>query len=42
MEGKDSKIIEVVPVLLEMALPTTVDAVDGGGGIWLSAKGIKD
>jgi hypothetical protein len=42
VKGKDSWVIEVVPMFLEMALPITVDVVDGGGGIELSAEGIKN
>ncbi len=42
MKGKDSEVIEVVPVLVEMAFPITIDAVDIGGGIKLSAKDIKN
>ncbi len=42
MKGKDSEVIEVVPVLVEMVFSITVDAVNGGGGIMLFVKGIKN
>jgi hypothetical protein len=31
-----------MPILIEMAFPITVNAINGGGGIELSVKGIKN
>jgi hypothetical protein len=42
MKGKNSQVIEIVPVLVEVALSITIDAVDGRSGIELATKGIKD
>ncbi len=41
MKGEDSQIFKVVPMLVEMAFPITVNAADSGSGIELSTKGIK-
>ncbi len=42
MKGKNSQGIKIVPVLVEVALPITIDAIDGGDGIELAAAGIKN
>jgi hypothetical protein len=42
VKGKNSQVIKIVPVLDEVALPITIDAVDSRSGIELTTKGVKD
>jgi hypothetical protein len=41
VKGEESQICKVMLMLVEMVFPITVNAINGGGGIEWSTKGIK-